>query len=110
MQVTTPYAHAQAGKAERYVRTIEDGIQTLLADAKLPSSFWGDVALTTQYLCNWSPTSTLPLNATLYEIMHGTLVLSLILHTFAYGGANASLQYHQNLEPKVVHEDMRLFS
>ena len=50
MQVTAPYAHAQAGKAERYVRTIEDGIQTLLADAKLPPFFWGDAALTTQYL------------------------------------------------------------
>ena len=47
MQVTAPYAHAQAGKAERYVRTIEDGIQALLADAKLPPSFWGDAALTT---------------------------------------------------------------
>lgn len=52
MQVTVPYAHAQAGKAEQYVHTIEDGVQMLLADAKLPSSFWGDAALTTQYLHN----------------------------------------------------------
>jgi hypothetical protein len=72
MQVTAAYAHAQAGKAERYVRTIEDGIQTLLADAKLPPSFWGDAALTTQYLRNRLPTSTLPTNTTPYEIMHGT--------------------------------------
>lgn len=72
MQVTAPYAHAQAGKAERYVRTIEDGVQTLLADAKLPLSFWGDAALTTQYLRNRLPTSTLPLNTTPYEVMHGT--------------------------------------
>lgn len=50
LQITAPYAHAQTGKAERYVHTIEDGIQTLLADAKLPMSFWGDAALTTQYL------------------------------------------------------------
>ena len=41
MQVTAPYTHTQAGKAERYVHTIEDGIQTLLADAKLPPSFLG---------------------------------------------------------------------
>jgi hypothetical protein len=60
MQVTAPYAHAQAGKAERYIRTIEDGIQTLLADGKLLPSFWGDAALTTQYLRNRLPTSTLP--------------------------------------------------
>ena len=72
MQVTAPYAHAQAGKAEHYVCTIEDGIQTLLADAKLPLSFWGDAALTTQYLRNRLPTSTLPANTTPYEIMHGT--------------------------------------
>jgi hypothetical protein len=71
VQVTAPYAHAQAGKAERYVRTIEDGIQALLADAKLPPSFWGDAALTTQYLRNQLPTSTLPLNITPYKIMHG---------------------------------------
>ena len=72
MQVTAPYAHAQAGKAECYVRTIEDGIQTLLADAKLPPSFWGDATLTTQYLHNRLPTSTLPLNTTPYELMYGT--------------------------------------
>ena len=72
MQVTAPYAHAQAGKAERFVRTIEDGIQALLADAKLPPSFWGDAALTTQYLRNRLPTSTLPPDTTPYEIMHGS--------------------------------------
>ena len=72
MQVTAPYAHAQAGKAERYVRTIEDGIQTLLADAKLPPSFWGNAALTMQYLRNRLPTSTLPPDITPYEEMYKT--------------------------------------
>lgn len=71
MQVTAPYAHTQAGKAEHYVCTIEDGVQTLLADTKLPPSFWGDAALTTQYLHNCLPTSTLPQNVTPYKIMHG---------------------------------------
>ena len=69
-QVTAPYAHSQAGKAERYIRTIEDGIQTLLADAKLPPSFWGDAALTYQYLRNRLPTSTLPRQTTPYEVMN----------------------------------------
>jgi hypothetical protein len=64
MQVTAPYAHAQAGKAKHYVCTIEDGIQTLLADARLPSSFWGDAAITIQYLRNRLSTSTLPLDTT----------------------------------------------
>ena len=71
LQITAPYAHAQARKAEQYVRTIEDGIQTLLADAKLPMMFWGDAVLTVQYLCNHLPTSTLPPGITPYEIMQG---------------------------------------
>jgi Reverse transcriptase (RNA-dependent DNA polymerase) len=70
VQVTAPYAHSQAGKAERYIRTIEDGIQTLIADAKLPPSFWGDAALTYQYLRNRLPTSTLPHEITPYEVMN----------------------------------------
>ena len=72
IQVTAPYAHSQAGKAEHYIHTIEDGIQTLLADAKLPPSFWGDAALTCQYLRNRLPTSTLPYGTTPYEVMHRT--------------------------------------
>jgi Reverse transcriptase (RNA-dependent DNA polymerase) len=70
VQVTAPYAHSQAGKAERYIRTIEDGIQALIADAKLPPSFWGDAALTYQYLHNRVPTSTLPYGTTPYEVMN----------------------------------------
>ena len=72
VQVTAPYAHSQAGKAERYIRTIEDGIQALLADAKLPPSFWGDAVLTYQYLRNRVPTSTLPHGITPYEVMNRT--------------------------------------
>ena len=72
VQVTAPYAHSQAGKAERYIQTIEDGIQTLLADAKLPPSFWGDAALTYQYIRNRVPTSTLPgYGTTPHEVMNG---------------------------------------
>jgi hypothetical protein len=32
-QITVPYAHSQNGKAEHYIRTLEDGAQTLLASA-----------------------------------------------------------------------------
>ena len=70
VQITAPYAHAQNGKIERYIRTIEDGIQTLLADSKLPLSFWGDAALTFVYLRNKLPTSTLPDDKTPHEVMH----------------------------------------
>jgi len=68
IQKTTPYAHPQAGKIERYVRTIEEGGQTLLAASSLPMSFWCDAVLTSQYLHNRLPTSTLATNITPFEV------------------------------------------
>ena len=69
VQRTVPYAHQQNGKSERYIRTIEEGSQALLADAGLPMSFWLDVVLTRQYLVNRLPTSTLPTNLTPFEVI-----------------------------------------
>jgi hypothetical protein len=69
IQKTAPYAHPQAGKIERYVRTIEEGGQTLLADSGLSMSFWCDAVLTSQYLRNRLPTSTLATNITPFEVL-----------------------------------------
>ena len=69
LQRTVPYAHQQNGKSERYIRTLEEGGQALLADAGLPMSFWLDAVLTRQYLLNRLPTSTLPDNTTPFEII-----------------------------------------
>jgi hypothetical protein len=52
MQITAPYAHSQNGKIKRYIRTLEDGFQTLLADAGLSMSFWGDAVLAMNYIRN----------------------------------------------------------
>ena len=70
MQITAPYTHSQNGKAERFIQTIEDGAQTLLADAKLTMSFWGDATLTMNYLCNRAPTVALPSGVTAFEMMN----------------------------------------
>ena len=67
VQRTVAYAHQQNGKSERYIRTIEEGGQALLADSGLPMSFWLDAILTRQYLVNRLPTSTLPSNITPFE-------------------------------------------
>src|ERR1700678_954170 len=69
VQRTAAYAHQQAGKIERYVRTIEEGGQALIADSGLPMSFWGWAVLTSQYLCNRLPTSTLALNVTPFQVL-----------------------------------------
>ena len=71
VQQTAPYAHQQARKIERYVWTIEEGGQTLLADSRLPMSFWGWAVLTSQYLCNCLPTSTLTSDFTPFEVLMG---------------------------------------
>lgn len=68
-QSTAPYAHQQNGKAERYIRTIEDTAQTLMGESGLPLSFLGDAVLTSQYLRNLLPTSTLPALTTPFEVM-----------------------------------------
>ena len=70
VQAIAPYAHAQNGKVERYLRTLEDGLQTLLADSGLPTSFWGDAVLTIQYLRNRLPTSALPAGITPFEAFY----------------------------------------
>ena len=69
MQVTAPYTHSQNGKIEHYICTIEDGFQTLLADSGLSMTFWGNTALTTNYLHNCVPTLTLLNNITPYKEM-----------------------------------------
>ena len=67
VQRTVAYAHEQNGKSERYIRTLEEGGQALLAGSGLPMSFWLDAVLTRQYLSNRLPTSTLPNNTTPFE-------------------------------------------
>ncbi|SJL16752.1 uncharacterized protein ARMOST_20281 [Armillaria ostoyae] len=73
MQVTAPYAHQQNGKAERFIRTLEDDIQTYLADSGLPMSFWGDALHTASYIRRRIPTSTLPGGKTPYKAMHNKI-------------------------------------
>jgi hypothetical protein len=69
IQATAPYAHQQNGKIEWYIRTISDTAQTLLADLKLPLSFWGLAVLAAVYLRNRIPTKTLPGHITPHEKM-----------------------------------------
>jgi hypothetical protein len=94
------------GKIEQYIHTIEDSIQTLLADSKLPLSFWGDVALMFIYLYNRLPTSTLPEDETPHKAMnHSKPDLS---HHFRYGGVNASLSFYLSYILRVVQDDSKL--
>ena len=71
IQQSAAYAHQQNGKAEHFVRTIEDSSCTLIASSDLPASYWPYAVYTTAYLRRRLPTSTLPKGKTAYEVMMG---------------------------------------
>ena len=60
----------QNGAAERMNRTLAEGVTSMLVEAKLPASFWGEALFTFLYVRNRSPTSSLPSNVTPYELWH----------------------------------------
>uniref|UniRef100_A0A251U9V3 Putative ribonuclease H-like domain, GAG-pre-integrase domain protein n=1 Tax=Helianthus annuus TaxID=4232 RepID=A0A251U9V3_HELAN len=53
-----PYTSSQNGKAERKIRTINNMIRTLLAQASLPPNFWHHALETLTYLLNILPCKT----------------------------------------------------
>ena len=54
-ETTTPYTPEQNGFAERLNRTITECIRCQLYDSQLPMEFWGEAALTANYLRNRLP-------------------------------------------------------
>jgi transposase InsO family protein len=50
VDTSAPYCKQQNGLAERTNRTIKERINTILADAKLPRSFWTEILDTVTYL------------------------------------------------------------
>lgn len=51
---------AANGVAERSFRTVMEGTRTLLEDAKLPYTFWGEAASTFVYVDNFIPSARFP--------------------------------------------------
>ena len=70
-ELTTPHTPQQNGAAERLNRTLIEGVRTMLADSKLPHSFWAEALSTYAYLRNRSPTKLLS-GITPYEAWYGT--------------------------------------
>lgn len=57
ISIETPYTPEQNEVAERYNRTIVQMVRSMLVWAKLPHSFWGEAAMTANYLRNILPTT-----------------------------------------------------
>ena len=60
----------QNGVAERFNRTLEEGIIAMLQEAQLPSTYWGEALCTLVYVLNRIPSSAKP-GTTPYEAWFG---------------------------------------
>ncbi|KAH9618858.1 hypothetical protein KSS87_009464, partial [Heliosperma pusillum] len=65
-QLTIPYTPQQNGVAERRNRTLLDMVRSMMAQANLPISYWGDALLTATYILNRVPSKSVPV--TPYEL------------------------------------------
>ena len=60
----------QNGVAERFNRTLAEGLTAMLAESGLPSSFWGEALSSLVHVLNRCPTSALP-GKTPFEVFYG---------------------------------------
>jgi len=67
--LTIPGTPQQNGVAERRNRTLLEMVRSMLAQANLPISFWGDALLTAAYILNRVPSKSVP--STPYELWTG---------------------------------------
>ena len=65
-QLSIPYTPQQNGVAERRNRTLLEMARSMMAQANLPITFWGNVLLTTAYALNRVPSKSV--TSTLYEL------------------------------------------
>ena len=59
-QLTISYTSQQNGVAERRNRTLLNMVRSMMAQANLLISFWGDALLTTAYILNRMPSKFVP--------------------------------------------------
>ena len=65
-QLIIPYTPQQNGVVERRNRTLFDMVRSMMAQANLPITFWGDALLTAAYILNRVLSKSVP--STPYEL------------------------------------------
>ena len=68
-QLTIPYTSNQNGVIKRRNKTLLDMVRSMMAQAKLLISFWGDALMTAVYILNIALSKSVP--STLYELWKG---------------------------------------
>lgn len=71
LRLTCPYTSQQIGRAERVLRTLDDGLRSLLFQASVPPSFWPDALAASTYLLNRRPCRPRD-NNTPFQLLFGT--------------------------------------
>lgn len=100
-QHTMPYTPEQNGLAERKNRYLMEAVRTMLIDARLPNTYWGEAAITATYLQNRLPTRSR--SKTPYELWFNQKPNVSHLRTFdcrAY--AHIPKQRRNKLHPKAT--------
>ena len=67
--MSIPDTPQQNGVAEKRNRTLLDMVRSMMAQANLPISYWGDALLTAAYILNRVPSKSVP--STSYEVWTG---------------------------------------
>lgn len=70
LRLTCPYTSQQNGKAERILRTLNNGVCTLLIYASMPPQWWAEALATSTYLLNRRPCKP-KLLTTPFELLFG---------------------------------------
>ena len=68
--LTCTYMSQQNGKAKRIIRTLNNGVRTLLIHASMPPRWWAEALATSTYLLNQRPYEP-QLLTTPYELLFG---------------------------------------
>jgi len=81
LRTSCPYTSAQNGKAERMLRTLNNGVRTLLIHAAMPPSYWIEALSTAVFLTNRRPSSSKN-NGIPYHLLHHKMPDYSILRVF----------------------------
>ena len=100
-EFTMPYTPQQNGVAERFNRTLVEGVRAMLQSSGMPKGFWGEAALCFNHTHNRSPTTSLKNDVTPLEAWSG--VKPSVYHLRAFGckvSVHIPEQKRKKLDPK----------
>jgi len=99
--LTIPYTSQQNDVAERRNRTLLDMVRSMMAQAILPISFWGDALLTATYILNRVPNKSV--STTSYELWNDRKPHLDHLHPWGSAGyVHNPTHKHGKLGPRAI--------